>query len=398
MNVRQSVLGQIAVLSVRHLETVDVGSLVRRLLLFDRVIVKSFRLREIPTLVRTFQKTGFTELINSGLLQFTCEFTCIITDINRGGIRQVPINHFTFGTADSANREHELKKELVALQAISGLKNSDRAALEETVWRSIVRPPGTYAKDLLAQLDHDIRTNAPVLRQALIERIRIDPGCREANIPDADLRVEEVKERIFHLRSSLGSSGLAPEKEHSLLHQAVTAVANLDQRLAEMQVYSAITGFQSEEAPMLFGRLAGIVSGLNPRVAEEQFERVIEIADVPDFKPGQRVDVERLLKARGSSECREFREWLASLDKTTDSQIKEMVGSIKRKVASVAGSTGGRIMRFAATTGIGLIPIVGPIAGAAVGALDSFLVDRVLPRSGPVAFLSDTYPSLFVSP
>jgi hypothetical protein len=118
---------------------------------------------------------------------------------------------------------------------------------------------------------------------------------------------------------------------------------------------------------------------------------------VPDFKPGQRVDVERLLKVRESAECREFREWLSSAENMSDAQIKEMVASIRSKIASLAGSTTGKVLRFATTTGVGLIPVVGPIAGAAAGAIDSFLVDRVLPRSGVVAFLSETYPSLFVS-
>jgi hypothetical protein len=165
-----------------------------------------------------------------------------------------------------------------------------------------------------------------------------------------------------------------------------------------MQAYSAITGFRNDEAPLLFGKLSGVVASLNPKAAEEQFERVIELADVPDFKSGQRVDVDRLLKARESAECREFRDWLSSLDQVTNAQVKEMVASIKSKIASIAGSTGGRIMRFATTTGIGLIPVIGPIAGVAAGAIDSFLVDRVLPKSGVIAFLSETYPSLFVSP
>ncbi len=47
MNVRQSVLGEVAVRSGLHLSGVDVGSLVQRLILFDKVIIKSFRLKEM---------------------------------------------------------------------------------------------------------------------------------------------------------------------------------------------------------------------------------------------------------------------------------------------------------------------------------------------------------------
>jgi hypothetical protein len=64
-------------------------------------------------------------------------------------------------------------------------------------------------------------------------------------------------------------------------------------------------------------------------------------------------------------------------------------------MAVLAGSTGGKFVRLATTTGIGLIPGVGLAAGIAASAIDSFLVDRVLPKSGVVAFLTETYPSLF---
>lgn len=109
------------------------------------------------------------------------------------------------------------------------------------------------------------------------------------------------------------------------------------------------------------------------------------------------MDVQKLLKTRDSAECRAFREWLSTVEDVTDAEIKEMVSSLRSKMASIAASPGGKLVRLAATTGIGLIPVIGPITGAAAGAIDSFLVDKVLPRSGIVAFLTETYPSLFVS-
>lgn len=145
-----------------------------------------------------------------------------------------------------------------------------------------------------------------------------------------------------------------------------------------------------------FRKFAGLIAPLNPQTVEKQFERVIELTDVPDFKPGQKVNIELLLRVRDSAECREFREWLPTLEDRTDAEIRDAVSAIRAKMALLASSAGGKLVRLAATTGIGLIPIVGPIAGAAAGAIDSFLIEKLLPRSGIVAFLSETYPSLFV--
>jgi hypothetical protein len=398
MNIRQAVLGPIGVQSSKHAIDVDIGSLVRRLILFDKTIVKSIRLREVPALVRTFRRAGFTELVSSGLLRFTCDATFLIVDVNRNGVRDLPPNHFSFGTASAKNDESILRSELKGLQGLPGLKDSDRSALEDIILGSLISAPHTYGQDLLNQFDTDVRTNISALKLAVIERLKSEPAISNLAFGDLLVQVEETSHRVFHIKTSLTSHGFTAEKSHALLQSALLAISNLDQRLADMQAYSAITGFLDHEAPLLFGRLSSVIAPLNPNPAEKQFERVIELADVPDFKPGQKVDVERLLMARESTECREFREWLSSSGSMSDEQIEEMVASIRSKIASLAGSTTGKVLRFATTTGVGLIPVVGPIAGAAAGAIDSFLIDRVLPKSGVVAFLSETYPSLFVSP
>jgi hypothetical protein len=398
MSFRQSIFGEIATPVGRQPPVVDIGLLIRRLILFDKVIIKSFRLREIPALVRTFGKSGFTRLLDSGLLRFSCEFTSLIVDLGRDGVRHVPLYHFSFGIVDAANRDQDLKSELRSLQSITGLKNSERASMEEAIWRSMVRPSASYGQDLLDQIDNDLRANSPVFKTAVHHRLREELGTPSLPLSEIQLQVEETSKRVFHVKNTLAHSfGISPEKAQLVLQKGVSAMANLNQRLANMQAYSAISGFLDSESPLLFGKLAGIMTPLNPKLAEEQFDRVIELADVADFQSGQKVDVGLLLKVRESAECREFREWLYTLEDVSDAEIKQMVVSIKSKMASLAGCTGGKIVRLAATTGIGLIPIVGPITGAAAGAIDSFLVDRVLPRSGIVAFLTEQYPSLFVS-
>ena len=211
--------------------------------------------------------------------------------------------------------------------------------------------------------------------------------------------MDEPRERVFHIKTGIAKDfGLSPEQAHLLLQRSVTAVVNLNHRLAEMEAYSALTGFLESEAPLLFGKLAGIISPQNPTPAEEQFKRVIEVAEVPDFKPGQKIDVEKLMKIRDSAECRDFRRWLSTAEDISDDEIRAQAGGMRNKLASLTGSSGGKAFRLAATTLIGNIPVAGLVLGPAAGAVDSFLVDRVLPKSGIFAFLTDMYPSLFSSP
>jgi hypothetical protein len=372
------------------------GTLLRRLLLFDTVVVKSVRLAEIRLLVRTFGKTGFLQLLNSGVLKISCETMAFITGIAQNNVSIVPPHHFTFGRAELSDRESFLKKQLASLQGIPGLKNAERTAMEETILAKLVRPPPDFGDKLQAQVTSDIRRNTPALRAAIAEQLKIK--LLKSDRP-LEVNVEEKKDVVFHVKTNLGSIfGLSEESVHSLLSASISFVANLNHRLAEMEAYSAITGFKDSEAQLLFGRLAGILAPQNPEPLEERFTRVLTIANFPEFVSGQRVDVERLLTARDSAECREFRAWLSGLGDASEAQIAEMVGGIRNKVASMIQKPLAKKLRFATTVGLGLIPLYGPFLGAAAGAADEFLVDRMFPTSGVFAFLTETYPSLFVSP
>ena len=398
MEIRQAVLGEIAIRSGQDLASIDLGALIRRLILFDRVVVKSFRLRELPLLVRTFGKTGIQELLASGVLQLSCEFTSIITDIHRNGIRSEPAEHFTFGVVDAADRDGDLQKELFRLQSVTGLKNKERNAIEEAVWKSLVRPPEAFGADLLRQVDFDLRTNSPALRVGILDQLQRRFSQVDLARSQLEISVEEVRERVFHIKMGIAKDfELSPGETHLLLQRSVTAVVNLNHRLAEMAAYSALTGFLDEEAPLLFGKLAGIILPQNPMLAEEQFKRVIEVAEVPDFRAGQKIDIECLMKIRESAECRDFRRWLSTAADISDGEIRAQARGMRNKLATLAGSSGGKVVRLAATTLIGNIPLVGLVLGPAASAIDSFVVDRVLTQSGIYAFLTDKYPSLFLS-
>ena len=190
---------------------------------------------------------------------------------------------------------------------------------------------------------------------------------------------------------------MSEQQAHDIVQPSIAAVANLNQRIADMAAYSAITGFRDSEAPLLFGKLAGIIAPQNPRAIEEQFARVITIANLPDFVTGKRVDVDRPLRARDSAECRDFRAWLSNLEGVSDAQVADMVGGVRNEIASMIRSGAGKTLRLALTTAIGLIPGVGLVAGPVAGIVDSFVVEKMFPTSGAFAFLTQTYPSLFVS-
>ncbi len=130
-----------------------------------------------------------------------------------------------------------------------------------------------------------------------------------------------------------------------------------------------------------------------------RFDRVMSIA-LPglNLQPGMKIKVDKLLDVRASSELREFRDWLVTIDSLSDAEIREQVASMRARLGVFAQSTAGKTIRFAlgATTSLmsGHAGVI-IITGLAVSALDQFLIDRVLPRRGITAFVTELYPSLF---
>jgi len=116
---------------------------------------------------------------------------------------------------------------------------------------------------------------------------------------------------------------------------------------------------------------------------------------LPAFPSDSRIDIEQVLKLRDEPEATEFRAWLSDIDKFSDSEIQQRIGSFNARVGLGAQTTAGKMIRLAVTTVAGLAPHIGIVAGLALGALDEFAWDKFARRSGIAAFINELYPSLF---
>jgi len=140
MSVRQLIFGELAIRTGIQVSGVDLATLLRRLLLFDTVIIRSIRLREALALVRAFGRPDFLELVDSGVLKISCEWITLSLEIAHNGVRELPPSHFSFGIVDVADRDQTLRSELRLLQGVPGLKNiarTHRADMAILEWPAI---------------------------------------------------------------------------------------------------------------------------------------------------------------------------------------------------------------------------------------------------------------------
>jgi hypothetical protein len=397
VSVRRAIFGDIAetiFIEDKGAEVVGIDSerLLSRLLFFDEVVINSTRLGEIPFLVKMFGREGFEELLRSGLLKLTTEISMIVTDRKQNGVRDLPPLEFEQGFAMVQDNPKNLEMNLQNLQKITGLSNSNREKLSDLLKEKLVRLSNSYGNDLLLQVRKDLTTNLPLLK-AVLGYKRPELGASDFQLTVHDLghgrqRFETNLQSILHITA---------DKEHELLAEVISGVANLNQRIGQMAEYQAISQFEDAEAPLLFGRLQSILLPMNPQQDEDAFLRVIELTNIPKLISNQRIDVEKLIRVRNSAECLQFRAWLSTTDQMDDDELKELLKGFRAKAACFISSGPGKAIRFAANTALGLIPGYGSVVAAGEGLVDTFLIEKILPSSGVISFLTNKMPSVFKS-
>ena len=386
---------------------VDVGSLVRRLILFERCTVESIRLTEIPALIAVFGVDGFLELLDSGAVELVCDVVTaaqtgqtagLQATVKRGG--PLPLGSYHLATIGIGDRRAYLHG---ALQEVHRADISFKAAkrLKAALVPRLLGYPPDVGQAGVADAQLELRQQHPVVWHAIRGAVRRDTGLDPGANPVFHVDVLD-EEGDFRVVTTLGVRlGIPPEKEHRLVERGILEIAGLDQRLHLMETLGAVSGFRDgeAEAELFEHKMAFVLSLLDPAVQERRFGRVVTLAGLPglDSLPaGTKVDVRRLLRFRESAECRDVRAWLRGVDSETDEEIVAAFGGVRDELAAITRSPLGRAVRFLTATAVGLVPPAGPLIGVALSAADAFLLDRIIGKPGPAAFLGRHYPPLFL--
>jgi hypothetical protein len=273
------------------------------------------------------------------------------------------------------------------------LEKKESKELERAIVDVLTPFPETPGHLAGPAIGRDVTSNSPVLRAA-IEQSLVKKGLEP---PPFQIAVEQPDPHTYVVETDLGQQlGLDAAITDKVIEQALLAIAHLNQRVEEMQTYKALSGFRDDDYRLLDEKLRFLFAEVDSSKQEARLDRVVELADLPDPETAAgSVDVNELLKIRDSDLCREFRQWLRTLDDATDQEIEDQLRSLREALSRAVRSPIGRTVRFLTTSGIGAVPVIGYIVGPALSALDTFVLERLLPEPGPVSFLSSSYPSIF---
>jgi len=379
----------------------DVGALLLRILLFEGNMIDSIRLQEFPHLVRVLGVDQVRALLDDGELQINCD----ARTFGRMGQKDSAGNAVgSFDTHDIrlislADRDEYIGGALQEMQKSLLLPLKKEIKLKRSIVRRIIDPPETLGQAATAQMRRALADNRDVCRISLGRSLQ--QAGHQVDVSTLRIEIEELSgdDPDFRTRTNLSLLGIEPNEEQELVGSALLGVGGINLRLEEMQTFQVISGFRDSELPIFDAKLDFLAAQITPETQAARFQRVLTLAGLPDpgeaLAQGVRINIDKLLAVRESSECREFRSWLRTLDENTDREIEDRVNGLRARVSEVFQSGTGRVIRFAAVTGSGFVPVAGLPLSLGLGALDSFALDRILGDPGPSAFLSTKYKSLF---
>jgi hypothetical protein len=375
----------------------DLASLLLHTLLFEQVVLSCHRFLEINAIARAFGTGTTRDLLDAGIVVLDCQADAIAT-VNRSDdiveLRHVLSADFD---ADTSRYLSELRAPNGTPKELQKLKRSVLGAWKKPAtseeWREEVSRWGLRTvQETVDELDNDRRVVGCAVAAALaLEGL---PGRAEGP------RVEVVNRDRGLVRIGFNQSDLDAQEHQRVTARAVRITSRLTGFFLDMQRHTAVTGMPDDSAELLDAKLATILAISAPDQQLENFRRVVNIKGLPDFEAHvheKKLDVDKLLQVRETAECREFRQWLRGSTEVTHDDIVKRTGGFAGVVGNFLHSGVGKSVRLVATTAVGLA--LAGAAGAALGmvasGLDSFLLEKLFPRSGIAAFLGNQYPSLF---
>lgn len=377
------------------------GTLLRELLLFDQVILKSNRLKEIEYLINAYGYEGTSRLLESGALKFHYHAQNIGEIKKLGSLtydNYLPDNSYSFGLMTMADSNDFLSSGIRNVEQIKNLEPSQKTKLIDKILKCIENPVSNVGEEAIDQMSLDIMNNIAQTKIAVRKWLSFTYKI-ECNVSDFDLSFVKIGQHTFQDKTNIGSIfKLNKEDEHQVVGRGMLSVGSLNLCLSEMKHYNATGGFSHDDIPMYNSKLEFIMKHYNPDILEQNLLRVINVLDLPDFdnmNNSYEVDIEKLLKLRNSQECLSFRRWLSSINTINEKELTALTKNIRINIGNVLQSKKGKSSRFILSSGVGLLGPIGTVAGITLGAIDCFIISKLFPKNSIAGFLGHGYPSIF---
>jgi len=375
----------------------NLKSFINRLIIFDTYILQSARLKEIPLFIRYFGYDGTKKLLSSNSIKLNYDIMAV-GQLERKSksmgveVKTLPKYCYEFSVIKVMDKFNDKNITLDSIRSISGLKLKEKLELEDLVNGATFPCLEKFGAKALNQMYYDLRNEEALIKKSINAVFLKDTGI-EINDSDYSIKIHQIGSDHFKVDNNLASKvNISEEKVHKLIESALLSIGRLNIRFEEMEYFSAMSGFINSEIGFPQNKLMFLLSKVNPNKIENNINRIVDLK-FPDIDfENKKIDICRLLEIRQSPECIAFRDWIGNIDTLTDKEIQDQMSSFNSKLPSWLRARDGTALKFLAKTLIGSLY---PPAGLAVGVLDQFVFDKVIPKNGPIMFINNMYPSIF---
>lgn len=443
MNFRKRFLANCAeVLSEeRRNETLDTvkpikfhaGEFIERLILFDEYVIDSWRLSEIPHMVKIFGAGQIIELFDSGSLKIFCDafmghgstgrLSALLESRKKKGdlplcsycLDALTIYPYGEGVGydyvtnyDKYQRDF-IHNDLQQCNRIPDINIKVSKKLRRTVAENIKRfSTPSVSKSITESSYSDFKNNDLTIKISIantlknLYRMEIQPSLIELSISFIDDTDFTVESNLEHL------TNLDIKSIHGIIERSLLAITHRNHKIAKMKDLETLVGYKNDEEAMIFsGYLESLITKLiDPSSYESNFFTVVSAKGLPDFEKAALagdIDLRKIISIRESRECEEFRNWLWSQERLNEKELKDALESITQLFIDFRSTTFGKIISLMISTGFGellgsILPVDKYITSLGLGALDQFAIQKLLPVKGPLTFINNQLTTIYSDP
>lgn len=164
-------------------------------------------------------------------------------------------------------------------------------------------------RHLRQPLDNDLEHSPSALNSIAATYAAAALG-QEIGASDFSMAIHVEEPGLYVAETDLTDrAGLNPQQAHKLVERGILALTQVNHRFGVAQKRWAITGFDPDSEVLVEGKLHALARRWLADEQVRRFDRVLLLADLPDLGVAARsgnLNVDRLLKVRESTECREF--------------------------------------------------------------------------------------------
>jgi hypothetical protein len=230
----------------------DFNAFVRRLILFDKYILTSTKLKEFKHLIKVFGYENVIELLKSDSIKIYSH-SMGVAHVKQDSKRYIrllknskiygPYSFIILRESNSHRKDNislHFKEEIDTMESIS-LKR--RIKLKHAILDVLEEIPKNSGDETLSNFNRDLIENSPVIKKALLIRLNQLYGKKTENL-NFFLKIHQIKEDDFEIETNLGNILNVEDKIiFDIILRGVLAASTVNQRIEEMKTYNAISGF-----------------------------------------------------------------------------------------------------------------------------------------------------------